>query len=46
MEDGKVAESGTYPELSSEGTRFSQLVQSQLFAQQAGVHPKGDEESK
>jgi len=31
MENGKVAEEGTYEELSREGTRFNYLVRSQLL---------------
>lgn len=31
MEDGVVAEQGTYDELSREGTRFNLLVRSQLL---------------
>jgi ABC-type multidrug transport system fused ATPase/permease subunit len=31
MENGKVAEQGTYDELSREGTRFNHLVRSQLL---------------
>jgi ATP-binding cassette subfamily B (MDR/TAP) protein 10 len=31
MENGRVAEQGTYDELSREGTRFNHLVRSQLL---------------
>lgn len=36
MEDGVVAEQGTYDELAQEGTRFNLLVRSQLLG---GVPP-------
>ena len=31
MEDGKIVESGTYDELSREGTGFNRMIKSQLL---------------
>lgn len=32
MENGLIAEQGSYEELAKEGTRFNKLVRSQMFA--------------